>query len=219
MARSKSIYSGPLQKDTPPGAVAGMDEIKLWNDFRNGDKSAFAALYVKFFPVLYAYGCRICKDHDLVQDCIQDLFLDLCRQRTNLSATNSIRYYLYRCIRRKISVKASMLNSRRTERFDDHHYSEFEDIVILPLEFQQIEMEMATEQRLEILRALQCLTTNQRQAVKLRFYENISCKEISAVMSVHIHTVYNLLSLATTSLRNILRRSVLLALAFHELFP
>lgn len=219
MARSKGIYSGPLQNNTPQGAVAGMDEIKLWNDFRNGDKSAYAAMYVKFFPVLYAYGCRICKDHDLVQDCIQDLFLDLCRLRTNLSATNSIRYYLYRCIRRKISLKLSMLSSIRTERFDDHYPSEYEDIAILPLEFQQIEMEQAAERRLEILKALQCLTTNQRQAVKLRFYENMSCKEISAVMSVHIHTVYNLISLATTSLRNILRRSVLLALAFLELFP
>lgn len=218
MVRGKSINSGPSQNNTPRVGVAEMQEIKLWDDFRSGDKGAYAAIYVKFFPVLYTYGCRICKDPDLVQDCIQDLFLDLSRRHSSLSATTSVKYYLYRCIRRKISLKLSRLNCSRTERLDDLDYNEHGSIFILPVEFQQIEMEQAAERRLEILRALQLLTNNQRKAVKLRFYENMSYKEISAVMSVHINTVYNLISLGTASLRSFLKRSVLLMFALLRLF-
>jgi RNA polymerase sigma factor (sigma-70 family) len=212
MANNSSISSGLARSNKTVLRFADSHESKLWNDFRNGDKSAFAVIYTKFFPVLYRYGLRVCKDNGLVQDCIQDLFIDLSRLHHSLSGTTSVRYYLYRCMRRKIAVKLSRLKRYDLEPFEDHEQAEFTSAVILPIEFQQIEFEHAEEKKHEILKALQLLTKKQRKVIQLRFYEDMSYKEIASIMSVHIDTVYNLVSQATCSLRNTIKRSLLLML-------
>lgn len=190
----------------------------IWDNLRSGDQSACAYIYIKFFPVLYAYGCRMCGDKALVQDCIQDLFLDLSKSRNNLSETSNVRYYLYRCMRRKISLKLSRLHRYRLEPLASYESNEYAGGVILPLEFEQIELESSEEKQREILRALKFLTRQQRKVIRLRFYEDMSYKEISAAMSIHINTVYNLISMATASLRSILKRSALLFLMLVKFF-
>lgn len=200
--------------DVPPSAVSdSMDECQLWNDFRQGSKSAFAAIYTRYFPVLAAYGRRICKDEDLVHDCIQDLFTELLR--SNVSATTSVRYYLYRCIRRKIAVKMNASKRGGLESLDDFVNAALPEAIILPIEFQQIEFERAAERKEEILRALQLLTRKQRKVMQLRFYEEMSYKQIASVMSVHIDTVYNIASKATSALRGLINRSALFILLFN----
>ena len=210
MAINSTISIRPRPSKTDGPKLESDQEAELWNDFRNGDKSAYAYIYVRFFPILYNYGCRICKDKGLVQDCIQDLFVELSNPQSKLSATTSIRFYLYRCIRRKISLRVSKLQRHRTEPLDSRVEEACQDAAFLPVEFQQIELESATEKRLEILKALQFLTKKQRKVIQLRFYEGMSYKDISAKMSVNINTVYNLLSIATASLRSIMKRFPLL---------
>ena len=212
MATNSTISITRRASKTDGPELESDQEARLWNDFRNGDKSAYAYIYVRFFPILYNYGCRICKDKGMVQDCIQDLFVELSNPQSNLSATTSIRFYLYRCIRRKISLRVSKLHRHRTEPLDSCVGETYEGAAILPIEFQQIELESAAEKRLEILKALQFLTKKQRRVIQLRFYEDMSYKEISAKMSVNINTVYNLLSMATASLRSVIKRFPLLLL-------
>lgn len=219
---STSLYSGEKmghQRQTPEKDDEERRESKLWNDFRNGDKSAYAAIYTSFFPVLLSYGSRICKDKELVQDCIQDLFIELSRCRQNLSATTSVRYYLYRCMRRRIALKVSKSRRERVVLLESDGDDSL-SVVILPIEFQKIELETAEERRHEILRALQLLTKKQRKVIQLRFYENMSHKEIAHRMSIHIDTVYNLISKATHSLRSIMRHlPVVLALLIKIFSP
>lgn len=206
MANNSIISIRPRPSKTDGPELENDQEARLWNDFRNGDKNAYAYIYVRFFPILYNYGCRLCKDKGLVQDCIQDLFLELSNPESNISATSSIRFYLYRCIRRKISLKVSRRHRHRTESLDTHTEEAAEAAAILPIEFQQIELEAAAETKREILKALQFLTKKQRKVIQLRFYEDLSCKEISAKMSLNINTVYNLISMATASLRSVIKR-------------
>lgn len=212
---SISIRRRPSKSDSQE--LQRDQEAQLWDDFRNGDKSAFAYIYVRFFPILYNYGCRICKDKGLVQDCIQDLFLELSNLQNKLSATTSIRFYLYRCIRRKISLRVSRLHLHRTEPLDSRVNEAYDDSAILPIEFQQIELESGEERRREILQALDFLTTKQRKVIQLRFYEDMSYKDISARMSVNINTVYNLVSMATALLRSVVKRFPLLLLMLVKL--
>lgn len=198
--------------------MAEATEAQLWNDFRKGDRSAFAFIYVKFFPILFSYGHRMCKDGDLVQDCIQDLFVELSTASGRLSETTSIRYYLYRCIRRKIADRLLKIRHQEIQPLDVYDHAAQGNDLILPIEFQQIELETASEKRLEILNALQFLTKKQRKVIQLRFYEDMSCKEISTRMSVNINTVYNLISLATSALRGMVKRVSIILLMSRLLF-
>jgi RNA polymerase sigma factor (sigma-70 family) len=216
MANPSTTFLVKQSKRSDSYEFANKQEFELWNAFRNGDKSAFAYIYIRFFPVLYRYGCRLCKDKQLVQDCIQDLFIELSKSPEKLSQTTSIRYYLYRCMRRKISLKMSALYQHRLEPLDGNEHEGFREGGILPIEFQDIEIESAGEQRLEILRALQFLTKKQRKVIQLRFFEDMSCREISAALSININTVYNLISLATNSLKRIIGRLPLLAVMLAD---
>lgn len=210
MATNLSISIRQRPSESDGGKLESGQETRLWDDFRNGDKSAYAFIYVRFFPILYNYGCRICRDKGLVQDCIQDLFVELSNPSSKLSSTTSIRFYLYRCIRRKIALRLSNVHMHRMEPLESHGGEALEDSAVLPIEFQQMELESTAERRLEILRALQFLTTKQRKVIQLRFYEDMSYEEISAKMCVSIKTAYNLVSMATTSLKSVIKRFPLL---------
>lgn len=77
-------------------------DSELWQKFREGSEDAYASIYEKFSPVLFSYGYRLSQDEDLVKDCIQDLFVNLWLSRRKLGATDSIKFYLFRSLRREI---------------------------------------------------------------------------------------------------------------------
>jgi RNA polymerase sigma-70 factor (ECF subfamily) len=60
------------------------NDPELWNAFRQGDEQAFAQIYRNYVKVLYRYGLKITPDTSLIEDCIQDLFVErmrVCRKR------------------------------------------------------------------------------------------------------------------------------------------
>ncbi len=70
-----------------------------------GSRAAYTHIYVTYAPVLYNYGYKIAPDRSLIEDCIQDLFEHLLRSRSNLSPTDSIKFYLFKAMRRQIVGK------------------------------------------------------------------------------------------------------------------
>jgi RNA polymerase sigma factor (sigma-70 family) len=58
-------------------------------------------LYNQYFQVLFSYGKRLAAD-EIVCDAIQDLFINIWRNRHTLSQAESVRFYLFRSVRREI---------------------------------------------------------------------------------------------------------------------
>jgi len=78
------------------------NDSRIWDEFRSGNESSFIYIYQNYFDKLYNYGLRITKDEDLVKDAIQDLFIELRKKRSHLGKTDSIKFYLFKCLKRKI---------------------------------------------------------------------------------------------------------------------
>jgi len=76
----------------------------LWNDFKEGNEDAFRLIYNSHVRSLFKYGCNFTHDEALVKDCIHDVFIDLSKYRSGLSATNNIKLYLYKSLKRNTSV-------------------------------------------------------------------------------------------------------------------
>ena len=57
-----------------------LSDKEIWNQFRAGNDDAFERIYNSYFDRLYNYGCQFSKDHALVEDTLQELFLDLRRR-------------------------------------------------------------------------------------------------------------------------------------------
>ncbi len=49
----------------------------IWDKFKSGDQKAFEIIYNEYVDVLYAYGSKMTSDKSLVEDSIQDLFIDI----------------------------------------------------------------------------------------------------------------------------------------------
>src|SRR5690606_13379877 len=54
---------------------------------------------------LFAYGCRLTTHRELVQDAIQDMFLDVYKYGKQLRKQRSLEYYMYQALKRNIIHK------------------------------------------------------------------------------------------------------------------
>ncbi|NJM26145.1 MAG: hypothetical protein HC859_12305 [Bacteroidia bacterium] len=58
---------------------------EIWDRFRNGDESMFQYIYSIYFDKLYNYGFQFTRNKELIEDCIQELFIELSDRRSFLS--------------------------------------------------------------------------------------------------------------------------------------
>ena len=69
-------------------------DVEIWRSFKNDDKEAFSDIYTTYFKVLYNYGYKICKDEELIKDCIHDVFARINESKKRLSDVTNIKFYL-----------------------------------------------------------------------------------------------------------------------------
>ena len=171
------------------------DEAEAWSAMKSGDKRALIFFYTRYFNKLYDYGTRITRDTALAEDCIQDLFTEFWSKREGLSEVNNIKYYLFKSLRRKIIYKLSR-DSRITLTGD---LLSFE--IELSHKTHYLSQQINADTRKRIVDLIKTLTPKQREAIFLIFYEELSYKEASLIMDLKIKTVYNLIHMAISKLR------------------
>ena len=175
-------------------------DFLIWRDFKSGSKEAYLFIYETYFTELYSYGCQFSKDKTLVEDSIQDLFIDIHDKKENLSDTTSIKFYLYRSLRRKIH-----LYSKKHEK----HNHPLENTSHFPVSF-SVEDHIIEEQEKsyklhQLNKALDSLTPRQREILYYFYYQDFSYKEISQIMGFRqVRSVRNLLYKAIGAAKDIL---------------
>ena len=168
----------------------------VWSMFKRGDKEAFAILYQRHFKMLFQYGTKLADDSDLVKDCVHDVFVDLWKRKANLADPKSVKAYLLSAMQHKLIRQLSRARSRQNKITP----SDTPDLVRCR-EDQMIEDQIELEQNYVVNKALQVLTKRQREAVYLKFYCNLSYKEVAASMSISVDSIYNLISKAIDDLQ------------------
>jgi RNA polymerase sigma-70 factor (ECF subfamily) len=169
----------------------------VWQQFLEGSRDAFAALYASFAPLLYNYGCKQCADPRLVEDCIQDVFEYLLAHRTQLSQVSNVRAYLIKAYRRALLRKISNVRKNIPVTLTDEVSFE---IVISP-ESRLIAQQTSLHRREKVKMALNALPPRMKEALFLRFYENLSFEDIAAVMDIDQKSVYKMIYKAFDKLR------------------
>jgi RNA polymerase sigma factor (sigma-70 family) len=186
------------------------DETILWNNFCSGDLKAFTCIYSTYLRPLYSYGRKFSKDTAFIEDCIQDLFVELWKNRKQLGATNSAKYYLYKSLRRKIFRQMAEANKHMPEALMENYTFEME----LSIETDLVSNQLMLEQKQLLEKSLQNLTKRQREAIYLRFYENLSYEEVASIMSLELRSVYNLISKSIDTLKHTTPQAFFLLLLF-----
>lgn len=157
------------------------EDALTWLALKKGSEAAFEHLYDRYFPKLYNYGMRICRDKALVKDCIQNVFVELWHKRSGLSEVTCVKYYLFTCLRRRLIKELSWQNKyiHGQEPSEDYHFE-----VSLSHEFLLITSQISKENQERLQQAFDTLTKRQKEAVFLRFYENMDYADIAAILSM-----------------------------------
>lgn len=186
-----------------------LTDLEIWNLFRSGSHSAFEFIYQKYFDKLFNYGCQFTKDHSLVEDALQDLFLELNRRKEHLAETNKILPYLYSSFRRKIIRFRDRLS--RFRELDSSHSFEF----VVSIEDAIIDNDSKEENLKRLRTTMNGLSEKHREVIFLFYYENLSYEEIMVIQGFeNIKSARNLLYKALSYLR----KSMLCFLCFLHIW-
>ncbi|WP_207435924.1 RNA polymerase sigma factor [Sabulibacter ruber] len=178
------------------------EEVEVWDRFRAGDEEAFSQIFAVFSDILYNYGCRLHPDKELVKDCLQDLFVTIWNRRHVLSATTSIKFYLFRALRREIALKV-----KEAAKISVYRETEGWVKVETPSDDRLIEAEDEKHIHALLERAVEQLSERQREAVYLRFYQNMEFAEIATLLEITPRAVYKLMYRAIDILQDSFRSS------------
>ncbi len=166
------------------------NEILAWEKFRGGDESAFSEIYQNFVQPLYSYSMGITSDKELIKDCLHDLFVELWKNHSNLGPTTSVKYYLMASIKRKLirqmDGQLRSLNhytNYSIENVENYHSQEFNMI--------KSEDDFCTNRLLN--KSLSKLSKRQREAITLKYFQNMDTDQISDFMKINHQSVYNLI--------------------------
>lgn len=172
-------------------------ELVYWDRLRESDATALEWIYNRYFSVLYNYGRKISSDEKALEDGIHDLFVDLWRFRSNLSSTTSVRFYLYRSLRRRI-----VRNENGKDRFVDDALI-YEGLLhsVPCLEDDIIEQETKDHRVAYLKKMLNDLSPRQYEAMVLRFYDEMSFQEIGGILNVNEQSARNLVQRGLTQLK------------------
>ena len=72
---------------------------------RRDNELAFSIIYKKYTQRLYNYGMHCCHDHDLVMDCLQELFVSIWDKRKHLPTVHSVGSYLFKSFPAPVNEK------------------------------------------------------------------------------------------------------------------
>lgn len=185
-----------------------LTDADLFKLFKKGDESAFEILYQKYFKALSHYGFRICQDHELIENAIQDLFIDLWRRRAFLSEVDNVKFYLIKSLRNQLirnSQKDILENSEDVNDFLDYLGS-------LSIEQTIVQEESEELRNGKIKEAISKLSSRQKEVIHLRYFQNLSLDEISNLIVLPKQVVKNLLSKSYAVLRVYLKSTYLIIL-------
>ncbi len=173
-----------------------LSDFEIWNLFRSGSDSAFNYIYQQYFDKLYNYGCQFTQDQSLVEDTLQDLFIELKLRCGHLSQTDKILPYLYSAFRRKmIRFRTKLSRFKGLDSVDSFP-------IIAGADESIINDEEERENHLRLQKALNELPENYREIIYLFYYENLSYEEIREIQGfANIKSARNLLYKAVNTLR------------------
>ncbi|WKN43168.1 RNA polymerase sigma factor [Tunicatimonas pelagia] len=167
----------------------------LWILLKQGDYQAFETIYRQTYPIMYRYALRIIPGTSQADQSIQNVFVRVWESREHLAEVEKPQAYLLASLRRELLAEKK--HSSKLVYLSDispsFSYSPQD------LRFQQEEVKLCQK---SVARALNKLPERQREAIYLRFYEELPLQEVADIMNVRSQSVQNFVYRGLATLRD-----------------
>lgn len=185
-------------------------DIQLWEAFKAGDDSALSGLMKNYFRPLANYGTKFTKNRTLIEDVIQDLFLEFLEHRTNLSTPISIKNYIFKAFRNNL-CRAIKREGFFQNIFDTNDCLECEECIEQTL----ISDTETTEINQKIKAEMGKLSKRQMEVIHLKYFENFRLEEIAQLMKINKQSVSNLINKSLYFLKTNWKSSLFFSILFN----
>ena len=93
----------------------GDKELDIIIDFSRGDEKAFRVLYDKYVVALRYFAAKYLNEDTMIDDVVQDAFVDLWEKRADFRGEYAVKAYLYKAVRN------DCLNLMRHQQVEDKY--------------------------------------------------------------------------------------------------
>lgn len=163
----------------------------LFELIRNDDTEAFDRLYSLFYPSLCVFASRYISEYKAIEDCVQDVFLKIWRDRKSISINSSVRSYLYTAMRNHC---LNFIEKEKTElTYEQYILRTYDPYTVNDL-YSIEELENIIED------AIQKLPDKIQQVFRMSRFEHMTYKEIAEKQNISIKTVESYIHKALISL-------------------
>ncbi|KLT66761.1 RNA polymerase sigma factor [Pedobacter sp. BMA] len=178
-----------------------LTDQQLWIRLLDGDMEALEGLYRRYAPSVFQYGSRLLYDSEAVRDCMQDVFEGFWLKRNKLPEVSNVRSFII------ASFRNSAANYRLSKkRFKDTEVNDFDYFDLnFSVEAELIKKENQNEQTQRISKAMEQLTSRQKEIIYLKYFEELDYQEIAEILDLTIKGTYKLNARAIEALRMIMQ--------------
>lgn len=166
----------------------------VFQHIMNGDIDAYSGLYKEYYKRFYNYGRKFTSNTYLIEDSIQEVFLDLWNRRDKLSHIDSPNYYLYSSFRYNLIRRI-----KQHEKIVFNHSAEEEDG--FSSEHVIVNNELSEELQIKLKKAIKTLTGRQLEAIFLMYYEDLSYKEVASILNISVKATYKIMARSLLALK------------------
>lgn len=163
-----------------------LEELIHWKDLISGDENAFSVLFKLYYSQLFNFGKIYTKDKSIINDSIQELFLDFWEKREKLSSDVEVKSYIYAGFRNKL-----MKQINQSVIYKSFNKDEMDVFFDLSVEEMAIQRESEKNKILKINTILNQLSNRQKEVIYLRFYKGLSNEQIAEILKINYQSVKN----------------------------
>jgi len=177
-----------------------ISQIEIWNQFiEDGNEDALSRIYADNYDLLFDYGIRFTTNIHIVEDAIQDVYINLIKYRKSIGNVKNLQGYLVCTFRRQLFLD---LNKQKkiisTEQMPDGFFDYFKH--------PDSDSDSNEKEEKEILYSAvkECvsnLTDKQKEIIYLKFEREITYEEIAVILNISVESCYKSIYRSIKSMR------------------
>lgn len=164
-----------------------ISQIDIWNHFiLDGNLDALSNIYLHYYDLLFDYGIRHASDKQLVEDTIQNIFINFIKVRKNIGIVKNLDGYLISTFRRQLFHDSKKQHiGISLDQMGEEHFDYFKSP-----EQEIVEKENLERIHTAIKQSIHKLSEKQQEIIFLRFERNISYAEIAEILDISVDSCY-----------------------------
>jgi RNA polymerase sigma-70 factor (family 1) len=157
---------------------------ELLHQIATGDQAAFRKIYAHFYKRLCQFALAIVKTRESAEEIVEDVFVRIWQQRSDLPAVRNIRVYLYTATKNtSLNYLSKKARESIAEPFD-HIHIELGGSAITP---EQILITAEMYQKVQ--KAVEALPPRCKMIFKLVREDGLRYKEIAEILNISVNTI------------------------------